>query len=153
MLWREFQDPKGGVLADDMGLGKTISIISLVLVAKYTKSETQDEKESSSQESENDVQRKKKIKIHHGNYLSKLSSFFAINRFFYLLLKGGTLIVCPATLIDQWENEVYDRVLDDKLSVFKYHNRTVNNPRVLTNSDLVITTYKTVSNEHKSKVC
>lgn len=62
MLWREFQDPKGGVLADDMGLGKTISIISLVLVAKYTKSETQDEKESSSQESENDVQRKKKLK-------------------------------------------------------------------------------------------
>lgn len=31
LLWRENQDPPGGILADDMGLGKTLTMISLIL--------------------------------------------------------------------------------------------------------------------------
>lgn len=74
MHWREVQKPKGGILADDMGLGKTLSVISLVLDAKYKKSEAQDEEESS--ESDDDMPRRNKFRTNHGNYLSELSSFF-----------------------------------------------------------------------------
>lgn len=34
MMWREKQNPKGGILADDMGLGKTLAVIALVLATK-----------------------------------------------------------------------------------------------------------------------
>uniref|UniRef100_A0A3Q2Z7C8 Transcription termination factor 2 n=1 Tax=Hippocampus comes TaxID=109280 RepID=A0A3Q2Z7C8_HIPCM len=34
LLWREAQNPCGGILADDMGLGKTLTMIALILAQK-----------------------------------------------------------------------------------------------------------------------
>ena len=34
MIWREAQNPSGGILADDMGLGKTLTLLSLILKQK-----------------------------------------------------------------------------------------------------------------------
>lgn len=57
MRWRETQKPKGGVLADDMGLGKTLTMIGLVLDAKYRKNLStaeEDEEENTEDEQESD---------------------------------------------------------------------------------------------------
>lgn len=45
LLWRELQEPHGGILADDMGLGKTLTMLSLVLkdVEKDLKTTTPEE--------------------------------------------------------------------------------------------------------------
>uniref|UniRef100_A0A3B4B203 Transcription termination factor 2 n=1 Tax=Periophthalmus magnuspinnatus TaxID=409849 RepID=A0A3B4B203_9GOBI len=43
LLWREEQNPCGGILADDMGLGKTLTMISLILSKKVKQREADTE--------------------------------------------------------------------------------------------------------------
>ncbi|KAL1223674.1 Helicase-like transcription factor CHR28 [Cardamine amara subsp. amara] len=62
---------------------------------------------------------------------------------------GGTLIVCPASVVKQWAREVKEKVSDEhKLSVLIYHgsNRT-RDPIELAKYDVVVTTYAIVTNE------
>ncbi|XP_015112039.1 transcription termination factor 2 [Diachasma alloeum] len=120
MAWRENQNPPGGVLADDMGLGKTLTMISLVLKSM--------DSEDSGGESE-------------GEWRSKQRSSKPT---------GGTLVVCPASLIGQWEEEVKRRCKKGLLNVEVYHGtKRENIPKRLAKNDLVITTYNLLSREHK----
>ncbi|XP_044739625.1 transcription termination factor 2 [Chrysoperla carnea] len=123
LLWRESQRPAGGILADDMGLGKTLTMISLILKAKEMAEN--DKKESESEESSNDENDEDYEKKRRRDYYP-----------------GGTLVVCPASLINQWENEIKRHCKRDCLSVHIYHgtNREVK-PRRLAKHDIVITTY------------
>ncbi|CAH2053259.1 unnamed protein product [Thlaspi arvense] len=62
---------------------------------------------------------------------------------------AGTLIVCPASIVRQWERELDEKVSDEsKLSVLVYHggNRT-KDPIELAKYDVVVTTYAIVANE------
>ncbi|KAF8719418.1 hypothetical protein HU200_024131 [Digitaria exilis] len=62
---------------------------------------------------------------------------------------AGTLIVCPASILKQWANELADKVSEGaKLSVLVYHGglRT-KDPRELAKYDVVVTTYTIVANE------
>ncbi|CAL5029860.1 unnamed protein product [Urochloa decumbens] len=62
---------------------------------------------------------------------------------------AGTLVVCPATVLRQWANELSVKVMEgSKLSVLVYHgcSRT-RNPNELAKYDVVVTTYMTVANE------
>uniref|UniRef100_A0A182SCT4 Transcription termination factor 2 n=1 Tax=Anopheles maculatus TaxID=74869 RepID=A0A182SCT4_9DIPT len=141
MLWRETQKPRGGILADDMGLGKTLSMISLVLKSAELDpdGEQLDQQES---ESENDEdQENQQPSNGGGGWKSKgRKDFYA----------GGTLIVCPASLMRQWEGEITNRVKRNSLSVCVHHGtQRESKPRHLAKYDVVITTYNIVSRESK----
>lgn len=62
----------------------------------------------------------------------------------------GTLIVCPLSLLAQWEQELHDRISPlYRPKVLLYHgpNRP-KNPYLLVNYDVVLTTYHTLVSEY-----
>ncbi|GAB5575422.1 transcription termination factor 2 isoform X1 [Prionailurus iriomotensis] len=122
LLWRESQKPCGGILADDMGLGKTLTMIALIL--------TQKNREKNKEEDKNMAL----------TWLSKDDSSEFTSR--------GTLIICPASLIHHWKNEVMKRVGSNTLRVCLYHgpNRE-QRAKVLSTYDIVITTYNLLTKE------
>ncbi|KAG1961364.1 helicase-like transcription factor CHR28 [Pimephales promelas] len=65
-----------------------------------------------------------------------------------LVASQGTLIICPASLVHHWKNEIDKRVKSSRLSVYLYHgpNRQ-RSSRILAEHDVVITTYSLVSKE------
>lgn len=57
----------------------------------------------------------------------------------------GTLVICPASLIKQWEQEIKTRVERDALDIYLYHGPPrIRSARHLAKNDVVITSYKTV---------
>ncbi|KAM7406898.1 hypothetical protein PAMA_002881 [Pampus argenteus] len=128
LLWREAQNPCGGILADDMGLGKTLTMISLIL-AKKIKTKEEDEKKD-----------KKKQEKKAESWISKTDSSVVVSK--------GTLIICPASLIHHWKKEIERHVKTGKLTVYLYHgpNRE-RSAKVLADYDVVVTTYSLVSKE------
>ncbi|XP_014476224.1 PREDICTED: transcription termination factor 2-like, partial [Dinoponera quadriceps] len=125
LLWREQQRPSGGVLADDMGLGKTLTMISLIMV-------TLDKRDSVDSDESDDSDggwNEKKKPLRHAD---------------------GTLVICPASLLSQWEKEVQDKCKRGLLSVQVYHGSNRENvPTRLAKNDIVVTTYNIVSREFK----
>ncbi|XP_013874441.1 transcription termination factor 2 [Austrofundulus limnaeus] len=124
LLWREAQNPCGGILADDMGLGKTLTMIALILAKKKAERKEKEKKEKEKMET----------------WLSKTDSSIVASK--------STLIICPASLIHHWKNEIDRHVKRGELTVYLYHgaNRQ-KSPRVLADYDVVVTTYSLVSKE------
>uniref|UniRef100_A0A0K8VNP8 Transcription termination factor 2 n=1 Tax=Bactrocera latifrons TaxID=174628 RepID=A0A0K8VNP8_BACLA len=134
MNWRENQKPRGGILADDMGLGKTLTMISLVLASK-NRSEQEAGPKSDDDESDNENENEGWISKGRRDYYP-----------------GGTLVVCPASLVRQWEEEVDNKVKRHKLTVCVHHgNNRDTKPKHLRTYDIVVTTYNIVSREQKSQ--
>ncbi|XP_058476071.1 transcription termination factor 2 [Solea solea] len=124
LMWREAQNPCGGILADDMGLGKTLTMISLILAKKKKAKE--------------EVEKKEEKKLE--KWISKTDPSIVASK--------GTLIICPASLIHHWKKEIERHVKAGKLTVYLYHgpNRE-RSARVLAEHDVVVTTYTLVSKE------
>ena len=124
LLWRETQHPPGGILADDMGLGKTLTMISLIM--KHREIETERRRSGDKEDEWNE-------------------------RLGDLVRSETTLIVCPASLIGQWEKEVENKVRSSQVRVLVYHgNNRKCSARALARYDIVVTTYGTVQSEVKS---
>ncbi|XP_030374475.1 transcription termination factor 2 [Scaptodrosophila lebanonensis] len=139
MEWREQQNPRGGILADDMGLGKTLTMISSVLACKNRR-EAGAGANSSNSDSEGERRDKRKS---GGSWISKGSRKESY--------KGGTLVVCPASLLLQWEGEVGSKVSRNKLTVCVHHgNNRETKAKHLRTYDIVVTTYNIVAREHKA---
>ncbi|KAF0886606.1 TTF2 factor, partial [Crocuta crocuta] len=122
LLWRESQQPHGGILADDMGLGKTLTMIALILTQKNQEKSKEDDKDMAL------------------TWLSKDDSSEFTSH--------GTLIICPASLIHHWKNEVMKRVSSNTLRVCLYHGPSrEQHAKVLSTYDIVITTYNLLAKE------
>ncbi|KAK3866441.1 hypothetical protein Pcinc_028026 [Petrolisthes cinctipes] len=143
LLWRESQLPPGGILADDMGLGKTLTMISLMLkhrelveegtIPKDFSALKKDERDSDQEEEEEDL----------GWIRTKGGS-----RSHSLVPSLGTLVVCPASLLGQWEGEVKRHVSRGKMNVYIYHGATrESSDKRLARYDMVVTTYTIVMKE------
>ncbi|XP_037729612.1 transcription termination factor 2 [Drosophila subpulchrella] len=139
MSWRERQLPRGGILADDMGLGKTLTMISSVLACKNRQERGEGEDHSSDEDDDDDKNKKRKST---GGWSSKGRKDTH---------KGGTLVVCPASLLRQWESEVESKVARHKLTVCVHHgNNRETKGKHLRTYDIVVTTYQIVAREHKN---
>nr|XP_044994311.1 transcription termination factor 2 isoform X2 [Jaculus jaculus] len=122
LLWRERQRPQGGIL-DDMGLGKTLTMVALILAKKNQEKSKEKDKNMATV-----------------TWLSKNDSSDFTSH--------GTLIVCPASLIHHWKNEVEKHVNSSKLRVYLYHGANRNrHAKVLSTYDIVITTYSLLAKE------
>ncbi|XP_022229879.2 transcription termination factor 2 [Drosophila obscura] len=136
MSWREKQSPRGGILADDMGLGKTLTMISSVLACKNRQESGAGGHADSDSEEESDTKRKST-----GGWNSKGRKDTH---------RGGTLVVCPASLLRQWEAEVESKVARHRLTVCVHHgNNRETKAKHLRTYDIVVTTYNIVGREHK----
>lgn len=149
---------RGGILADEMGLGKTVCVIALILASNSrSKLRLADQKsaakvhcldDDSCEDEENCFEdaenvgggkRRKAFKIKQGtlNILGGPAS------------RPGTLVVCPVSLVSQWENEIADKVKEGhKLNVLVFHSDECT--RGITHFgqyDCVLTTYGVVASE------
>ncbi|KAG7297638.1 hypothetical protein JYU34_018350 [Plutella xylostella] len=126
LSWREQQKPRGGILADDMGLGKTITMIALVLTDK----ETMDDDDEDDEDEEDDDRWK-------GKGSSKA-------------VRGGTLVVCCASLLQQWAGEVARHVAPHALTVHVHHGaQRHTQPSRLAGFDMVVTTYNILQKDNE----
>ena len=66
----------------------------------------------------------------------------------------GTLVVCPASLLKQWEAEIQNKVKRGAIEHYVFHgaNREYK-PRYLAKYDVVLTTYQLVVTEEKNNGC
>lgn len=64
--------------------------------------------------------------------------------------RGGTLVVCPASLVNQWEGEILRRTRRGLLDIELYHGpKRERKPKRLAAHNIVITTYSIVQNEYE----
>ncbi|GJN39518.1 hypothetical protein PR202_gb28642 [Eleusine coracana subsp. coracana] len=89
---------------------------------------------------ESKIERKKKAKA----CISSASTMRSMTR-----PAAGTLVVCPASVMKQWANELAEKVSESaRLSVLIYHGGSrTKDPSELAKYDVVVTTYTIVTNE------
>ncbi|KAI4382285.1 hypothetical protein MLD38_008266 [Melastoma candidum] len=133
----------GGILADAMGLGKTVMTISLLLTHKEIGGSLV-RPASESLHAGNDFTQSPDLSQH----VPKLSSRNMLMRQKSTWTNGGSLIVCPMTLVGQWKAEIEAHSQPQSLSVHVHYgqNRT-RDAKFLSQSDVVITTYGVLASE------
>jgi SNF2 family DNA or RNA helicase len=113
----------GGLLADQMGLGKTLSILSLICsTLKEARAFGAGDLDDSDQANEDVVRR-----------------------------SGGTLLLCPKSVISNWQEQIGQHLDKAKVKYYMYHgSKREQDLDVLSQYDIVVTSYSTAASEFTS---
>ncbi|XP_042457247.1 putative SWI/SNF-related matrix-associated actin-dependent regulator of chromatin subfamily A member 3-like 1 [Zingiber officinale] len=139
---------KGGIFADDMGLGKTLTLLSLIATDKCggfpssSSSSLQEEHErlrsSSSRKSGKKTTAPRKRRKLDGGSVTQTED---------ALRPKTTLVVCPPSVFTSWITQLEEHTMPGSLKVYLYHGDRTQDPAVLLQHDIVMTTYATLSAE------
>ncbi|KAF8934716.1 hypothetical protein BGZ58_005472 [Dissophora ornata] len=129
---------RGGILADDMGLGKTITVISLIAATLNR---------------EMYARLGASVQASPGLHLLPPGPGTSQTRPDRPRLKShATLIICPLSTVQNWEEQFENHVKDDALQVYVYHGgQRVADPSFLAKHDVVITTYNLLGTEYSKE--
>lgn len=119
---------RGGLLCDDMGLGKTIQMISLIIANRATGlTKLEDIKRAYWMDHT--------LKLDQKDYNKHIDFKKGLQKV------KTTLVVCPASLITQWYQEITEK---SNLTCYQYHgSNRIRDILKLAKFDVVITSYQT----------
>ncbi|XP_062018169.1 DNA repair protein RAD5A-like [Rosa rugosa] len=145
------QMARGGILADAMGLGKTIMTIALLVAhSGHGSSVSQPMSRSSGEDIEASDTSDHSSKLPKS--VTKFSGFHKLMKQKNTLTSGGSLIVCPMTLLGQWKAEIESHVQPGSVSVYVHYGQSrPKDATLLAQSDVVITTYGVLASEFSTE--
>lgn len=125
-LIKHYKNKLGACLADDMGLGKTLQTLTLL---QYVKE---------------DISKEKVLEDNQSSPL-QLSLFES-----YVEKRKPltSIIVCPATLVHNWEREI-KKFTSSLISTIHIGDGRIKNPNTLSQFDIIITSYQTLLKDIK----
>ncbi|EFJ19536.1 hypothetical protein SELMODRAFT_110695 [Selaginella moellendorffii] len=138
---------RGGILADDMGLGKTLTVLALIATNKPGAVLPPIEDIKEPEQSQGGEPASKKLKTSDDKGKAKTAAPVPVSNDGPPCVPAadgprGTLVICPLSVLSNWESQLKDHTYPAGLKVHKYHgpNRTAN-ARTLADYDIVFTTY------------
>lgn len=107
-----------------MGLGKTLTMISLILKQREIEANAKEEKGEkwlSRQEQVKKSEQDPPLISYSSISLSSCSFHLLLPVSSHLVASDATLVVCPASLVYQWKNEIERRCEPGALRIVVYH--------------------------------
>lgn len=138
------QMARGGILADAMGLGKTVMTIALLLSNSGRGSGISDVALNKALQETAIFSADPGQYTHNKNQARKATGSSQRG--------GGTLIVCPMTLLGQWKTEIETHSKLGAMSVYAHYGSSrTKDPKVLLQYDVVLTTYGILASEFQNE--